>query len=189
MLNQDPTLTKEQLQHFGCTDCEKILGLQLSLLQANLLTPFSNNAMASELAALTVLLCHYGLSFTAAAHCVQKPKDDRLHLRAFALQAKDWSSGQNGLENADINYHNLHGCWATVAMRLSCALKSKRKRLHVYFEPAELACLAQILKQKTDLRGLLVYGMSCLHLCVCAYCVPKGSRRLSSLGCPWIQMQ
>lgn len=53
LLNQDPTLSEEQLQHFGCKDCGKILGLQLSLLQANILKPPSNNAMASELAVLT----------------------------------------------------------------------------------------------------------------------------------------
>lgn len=120
---------------------------------------------------------------------LDKPKDDRLHLKASALQAKDWNYGYNGLANADINYHNLHGYWATVAMRLSCALKTEKKKLNLYFEPGELVCLAELLKQKTDLRGLLVYGMSCSHMHP-RHCVPKGGRRLpNSIDCPWTHMQ
>lgn len=36
MLADEPSLTAEQLQHFGCTDCRQILRLQLSLLEVNL---------------------------------------------------------------------------------------------------------------------------------------------------------
>lgn len=121
---------------------------------------------------------------------LDKHKVDRLHPKASALQAKDWKHGYNGLDHAAINYHNLHGYWATVAMRLSCALKTETKRLHLYFEPGELVSLAELLKQKTDLRGLLVYGMSCLHMLICAYCIHKGGKRFpNSTGCPSWHMQ
>lgn len=58
-----------------------------------------------------------------------------------------------------MDYDNLHVYWAIAAMRLACALNTQEKRLCMHLEPGELICLAELLKQKCDLRGLLVYGM------------------------------
>lgn len=53
-------------------------------------------------------------------------------------------------------------------MRLSCALKTEEKKLKMHLEPGELFCLAELLMQKSDLRGLLVYGMVSAQWVICA---------------------
>lgn len=80
-------------------------------------------------------------------------------LDLLALQAKDWHYGHSGLHNARMNYDKMHVYWATAAMRLSCALKTEKKELCMHLEPGELVCLAELLKQKSDLQSLVVYGI------------------------------
>ena len=73
-------------------------------------------------------------------------------------QAKDCHYGCDGWQNSNIIYNKLHKYWAIAAMRLGCAMDTEKKSLDVSFEPTQLICLAELLKQKCGLRSLQIYG-------------------------------
>ena len=58
-------------------------------------------------------------------------------------------------------YRNLWYDWATMAMRIACATKREDKSLSVYFAASEMMCLAELLKQKQDVRSIGMYGKAC----------------------------
>lgn len=65
-------------------------------------------------------------------------------------------------------YWNLPTDWAAMTMRIACAAKKEDKKLTIAFEASEVMCLAELLKQKQNLRSISVYGET--NLCL----IPPG---------------
>lgn len=72
------------------------------------------------------------------------------------LQARDYDTGDNGVNNVAIVLDRLHEHWAVMTMKLACASERQNKHLEFYFDPGEV--LAKILEQGHDLNSLTIYG-------------------------------
>lgn len=59
-------------------------------------------------------------------------------------------------------YWRLSFEWAAIALRIACAAKKEDKKLTIAFEASEVMCLAELLKQKQNLRSISVYDETSL---------------------------
>ncbi len=80
------------------------------------------------------------------------------------MQAVIRLAGPTSSRRVAPTYWNLSFDWAAMAMRIACAAKKEDKKLTIAFEASEVMCLAELLKQKQNLRSISVYGET--NLCL-----------------------
>ena len=80
----------------------------------------------------------------------------------MVMQAVIHLAGPTSSRRVAPTYWNLSTDWAAMAMRLACAAKTQDKKLTIAFEASEVMCLAELLKQKQNLRSISVYGETSL---------------------------
>ncbi len=82
----------------------------------------------------------------------------------MVMQAVTRLAGPTTSRRLAPTYWNLSTDWAAMAMRIACAAKKEGKKLTIAFEASEVMCLAELLKQKQNLRSISVNGETSLCL-------------------------
>lgn len=63
-----------------------------------------------------------------------------------------------------------------MAMKIAIATKKQDRKLSLFFEASEIMCLAELLKQKQNLRSISIYGeaLSTPPACGCTWVIHEG---------------